>query len=87
MLDISAKSGAAVAFRLSDVICPDGQQVANQMTPELEVCGRILFLSDCGSHRDHFAVIDVRGILSPLIVPVSRLRPAVPARQQKAGLG
>lgn len=67
------RSGAKVTFRLSEVICPDVAQVLRQVTPELRVSGRVSYLSDCGSMKDHFAIVDVNGVASPLIVPVSRL--------------
>jgi hypothetical protein len=61
-------------FRLSDVLCPDRTQVLNQLTPELEVSGEVLFMSDRGEQPDRFAIVSVEGILSPLIVPTENLR-------------
>lgn len=63
-------------FRLADVICPDTDQVRQEVTSELEVTGELLFLSGSGSQAERFAILRVEGILSPAIVPVERLRPA-----------
>ena len=65
--------GKRCRFRLRDVICPDRQQILSQITPEMEVSGEVAFLSDHGQDQDYFAIIEVTGIASPLIVPVARL--------------
>ena len=62
------------SFRLADVLCPDPSQVLDQMTPELKVDGEVVFMSDRGGQPDHFAIVSVEGILSPLIVPTESLR-------------
>lgn len=64
------------SFRLSDVMCPDPNQVLSQLTPELEVSGEVVFMSDQGQQPDRFAIVSVEGILSPLIVPTENLRPS-----------
>lgn len=68
------KSGTRCRFRLSDVICPDRQQVVSQITPELEVSGEIVLFSDGGNEPEQYAIIEVGGIAAPLIVPVARLQ-------------
>jgi hypothetical protein len=70
----SLKSGAKVSFRLNEVVCPDLQQILTQLTSDLELTGRVVFFSDYGDKKNHFAIIDVDGVLSPMIVPVSRLQ-------------
>jgi hypothetical protein len=62
------------SFRLADVLCPDQSQVLNQVTPELEVKGEVVFMSDQGNQPDRFAIVSVEGILSPLIVPTENLK-------------
>lgn len=74
MIESSPKSGAKVSFRLGEAVCPDLQQILAQMTSSLEVSGKVVFFSDYGEKRNHFAIVDVDGVLSPLIVPVSRLQ-------------
>lgn len=73
----SVQSGDRVAFKLREAICPDWQQILTQLTPDVELTGRVVFFSDSGANEKHFAIVDVRGLLSPIIVPASRLRPAV----------
>ena len=68
------------SFRLRDVICPDRLQVLQQIAADLEVAGEVVFLSDRGTDRDRFAIIEVEGIASPLIVPVERLQLGETAR-------
>ena len=67
-------SGSEVEFRLTSVVCPDMHTLFEQMTEERQVRGRIVFLSDYGQLRDHFAIIEVEGIIGPVIVPVSKLK-------------
>jgi hypothetical protein len=66
--------GKSCRFKLEDVICPERERVLLQVTPDLEVEGEILFLSDEGRKPDRFAIIEVAGILSPLIVPVDCMK-------------
>lgn len=68
------KSGTRCKFRLADVICPDRQQILSQITPDLEVGGEIVLLSDGGTEPQQYAIVEVPGIAAPLIVPVSRIQ-------------
>ena len=83
------KSGTRCRFRLSDVICPDKQQIVTQITPELEVSGEVVLLSDGGDKPEQYAIIEVAGIGAPLIVPVALLKegqiPAEKAASQEPG--
>ncbi len=74
MSESSIKSGTKVAFNLGEVVCPDIEQVLSQVTRDLEVSGEVAFFSDYGDKKQHFAIVDVNGVLSPLIVPVAQLR-------------
>jgi len=67
-------SGERVTFKLSSVICPDAEEVINQMTTEVELTGQVVFLSDYGFRKDHFAIVDIPGVSAPVIVPVQRLK-------------
>jgi hypothetical protein len=69
----SYKSGNYVAFQLSDVMCPDLEQLLAQIGPELSVAGEVVMLSDNGEQQEHFAIVNVTGIAMPLIVPVAKL--------------
>jgi hypothetical protein len=68
------KAGTLASFEISDVVCPEAGQVIRQIGPGLKVVGEVVYLSDSGDQKDHFAVIDVEGIHAPLIVRVDRLR-------------
>jgi len=68
------QTGTTASFTVGDVVCPDVAQVLRQTGPELAVSGRVVYLSDSGLRKDHFAIIDVGGIHAPVIVPVNRLR-------------
>jgi len=65
------RCGQTLRFRLSDVYAPGLSDLFNQITPELELQGRISFLSDGGDEQNSYAVVEVPGILMPLIVPAS----------------
>ncbi|GMU20292.1 MAG: hypothetical protein AMXMBFR13_03890 [Phycisphaerae bacterium] len=67
--------GRTYRFRLGDVICPDQDQALAQVTPDLEITGNVVFLSDLGEQARRFAVLEVKGLFSPLVVPIERLRP------------
>lgn len=74
MTGSGTKTRRLCSFRLGDVLCPEPRQVLVQLTPELEVSGEVVFMSDQGQQPDRFAIVNVEGILSPLIVPTERLR-------------
>ena len=67
-------SGSRVVFRLRDVLIPDLERIREETTPELEVAGEVMFLSDHGTKASQFAIVSVGGTMSPLIIPVDRLR-------------
>jgi hypothetical protein len=71
--EVRITSGATVTFTLHDVVCPDLTPVFEHVGPELLVTGQVSYLSDCGEQRDHFVIVDVNGMHTPLIVPVARL--------------
>lgn len=73
-------------FRLRDVICPEPREALERITPDLEVAGQIVFLSDQGEETNRFAIMEVQGIHSPLIVPVECLR-VVPGEPRAAETG
>lgn len=79
----SVRTGAKVTFRLNEVICPEVADVLRQVTPDLQVSGEISYFSDCGEREKHFAIVDVTGVASPLIVPVSRLEAVEEAQERR----
>lgn len=74
METMSLQSGACVRFALSRVMCPDLDEVCRQIDSNLAVEGRIVFLSDYGKLKQHFAIVQVKGIHVPLIVPIEDLQ-------------
>jgi len=66
-------TGMRVAFRLTDALCPDFEQLVAQIGPDLTVSGEVVLLSDRGSEKAHFAIVNVAGINAALIVPVQKL--------------
>ena len=69
-------NGTQVSFRLKEALCPTTAEVAEQITPDLVIRGNVVFLSDSGDSKDHFAIVEVEGLATPVIVPVSRIRHA-----------
>ena len=67
------KSGSLVRFQLSNIVCPERPQVLEKITSHLNLTGKVVQLSDAGNQRDFYAIVQVSGIASPLIVPVSRV--------------
>jgi hypothetical protein len=66
-------SGTLVRFELADVVCPESDIVLQKATGRLEVTGRVVLLSDAGKERNYYAVVQVKGIATPLIVPVNHV--------------
>lgn len=73
MADYRLHPGQIVKFRLGDIHLPEVAEVLARATEEVELEGSITLLSDHGEQRSAFAVIEVKGILMPLIVPTASL--------------
>ncbi len=67
------ESGSPVRFQLSKAVCPGFCQIVENLTDRLEVSGRVVYLSDSGEKKDFYAVVEVCGIETPLIIPVHQL--------------
>ena len=65
--------GSQVRFKLANIVCPDIEQVIDKLIDSLQVTGRVVFLSDSGDDKDKFAIVEVDGIMCPLIIPVSEI--------------
>ncbi len=74
MESVPLKPGENVRFALSEVICPTPDELCEQIGSDLEIEGQVVFLSDYGKLRGHFAIVQVEGIHVPLIVPVENLQ-------------
>jgi hypothetical protein len=64
--------GQKVRFKLRDVHLPTIEDVLNRMTSETELQGSITLLSNKGPKKDSYAVVEVKGVLTPVIVPTTR---------------
>jgi hypothetical protein len=80
-MDRELRPGERVNFRLGDIHLPDLAEVIARMTEDTELQGTVSLLSDQGGHRAAFAVIEVKGILMPLIVPASCIKRLADATQ------
>lgn len=67
------KTGARVSFQLGAVVCPEMDRVIGQVGLDLEVTGEVVFFSDGGGRQEAFAIVEVPGLVAPVIVPVSEL--------------
>ena len=74
MESMSLQPGENVRFALGKVICPGLDELYKQIGSDLEIEGQVVFLSDYGNLRGHFAIVQVSGIHVPLIVPVESLQ-------------
>ena len=66
-------AGSEVRFQLSRIVCPEKDQVVIGLSGHLELTGKIVYLSDAGEKRDYYAIVEVGGVQTPLIVPVDQL--------------
>ena len=66
--------GLKVQFRLGDIHLPAVAEVLHRMTEDTELQGSITLLSDAGDQRAAFAVVEVQGVLMPIILPASAIR-------------
>ena len=77
MYSAGLESGQMVRFQLSQVVCPEHDHLIKKITEGLELSGRIVYLSDGGDQKDFYAIVEVSGIATPLIIPVSQLEMSV----------
>ncbi len=73
MLFENVGAGTHVQFSLSSVVCPNVEDVIEKVTGRLALTGEVVMLSDSGEKKDRFAVVQVKGIAAPLVVPIEEL--------------
>ena len=78
------KSGTQVRFKLSSVICPDRQQIVENITHHLNLTGKVVQLSDAGEKQDFYAIVYVDGITNPLIVPIGEIEICSSSQEDEA---
>jgi hypothetical protein len=67
----SLQPGQQVQFKLADIHLPAIEEVLNRMTEDMELQGAITLVSEQGDQKAAYVVIEVKGILMPIIVPAS----------------
>ena len=68
------REGSLATFTLRDVMTPNTGAVMTQLGPDLRVVGRVVYFSDSGSWKKHFAIVEVGGLSTPVIVPAHRMQ-------------
>jgi hypothetical protein len=64
-----------VSFRIRDVYVPEPAQILVELHGQDLLCGQVVELSDRGFDKDAFAVVEVRGLRTPVVVPVAKILP------------
>ena len=62
-----------VCFFIRDAYLPEPPEVLQALTPETEIVGVVVALSDEGTKQDVFATVEINGT-HHVVVPVSKLR-------------
>jgi hypothetical protein len=62
-----------VNFRVRDVYIPDPQEVLTELHGNDILQGRVIAVSDNQTQDGSYAVVEVRGLGEPLIVPLKRI--------------
>ena len=67
--------GKQVEFSLGDLSPKQRMKLLQRLTGDLVLKGRVLDYVQFGDPPEPFAVMEVRGIKTPMLVPVSALQP------------
>ena len=70
---VSYTTKSRVAFKIEDAICPEQETIFANLTGEVQVVGKIHFLSDGGTREGEFAVVKVPGLSKLVIVPREKI--------------
>ena len=62
-----------VHFKVCDVYHPDPTQLLLDLHGNDLLTGKVIDVSDSGSHTEAFVVVEVERIVTPIVVPVERL--------------
>ena len=62
-----------VQFKVCDVYYPDPTQVLLDLHGNDVLTGKVVDVSDSGSHTEAFVVVEVEGVAVPVVVLVERL--------------
>lgn len=67
--------GRQVEFSLGDLSLKEQISALQHMTGDLALTGRVVDFVEFGDPPEPFAVMEVRGIKTPMLVPLSALQP------------
>ena len=62
-----------VRFKICDVYHPDPTQILLDLHSNDLLVGRVVDVSDSGSQKEAFVIVQVEGIAVPIVVPVEHL--------------
>ena len=62
-----------VSFRILDVYVPDPQKILMDLHGRDILQGKVIDLSENGTEKEAFLVVEVEGIEQPVIVPTGRI--------------
>ncbi|HUU68392.1 MAG TPA: hypothetical protein VM223_20045 [Planctomycetota bacterium] len=71
--DVRVK-GRLVEFSLGDLLARERLRFMQHATGDLELKGRVLDYVEIGDPPEAFVVMEVRGVKTPMLVPVSALQ-------------
>jgi len=62
-----------VQFKICDVYIPDPQKLLIELHGDDLLQGKVIDLTDSGTQKEAFIVVEVKGIEQPVIVPAKRV--------------
>lgn len=66
-------TGKQVRFRIRDVYVPEPAQILEDLHGQDLLCGRIIDISDRGERQRSYAVVQVEGLVRPVVVPMAKV--------------
>ena len=63
-----------VIFRICDAYVPEPGQILSELHGKDQLEGKVIEMSDAGIQEEAFAVVEVRGLSQPVVVPVKHIR-------------
>ena len=63
-----------VEFHLGDIMAAQQMQIPSQLTGDLVLEGRVVDIVELGEPPELFAMIEVRGIKTPMLVPIAAIQ-------------
>lgn len=63
-----------VTFRICDAYIPEPAQILMELHGKDKLEGKVIDVSDAGSHEEAFAVVEVQGLSQAVVVPVKHVK-------------